>query len=437
MGPDTSQFATGIWGSPPPLELAAFRRQNSILILLSLGVLLCLLGIHLVFRPLLGPLPFAIALALCLRFLLLLGELWLMSGREWLRPATFARVSVAVHLLFAVILARINSGQESHYVVLLVIPVLASAFWLSLAGLAATVMVASGLTIFQVWTPAGSAPAGVLVEYFEATTVALIFLLFAIIVRLLVVQQWHQEAEVRAGMAELARTRDRLVQEEKLAAIGRLSGAIAHEIRNPVAMIRSALTATSRPDASPENRDEFFSILAQESLRLERLTEDFLAYARQRRPERRSLETATALGSAAGLARARAEEAGVQLEVAPSEARLASLDPFQVQQALLNLLINAVDATPRGRRIRMGVRHEAGWVVFFVENEGDAIPPAVAARLGEPFFTTKPRGTGLGLAIARSMARGHGGDLILEENRAGCVRFGLRIPEEEAPWAPS
>ncbi len=344
---------------------------------------------------------------------------------------------MAVHLLFAVILARINSGQESHYVVLLVIPVLASAFWLSLAGLTATVLVASGLTIFQVWTPAGSSPAGVLVEYFEATTVALIFLLFAIIVRLLVVQQWHQEAEVRAGMAELARTRDRLVQEEKLAAIGRLSGAIAHEIRNPVAMIRSALTATSRPGASQEDRDEFFSILAQESLRLERLTEDFLAYARQRRPERRSLETATALGSAAGLARARAEEAGLQLEVAPSEARLASLDPFQVQQALLNLLINAVDATPRGRRIRMGVRHETGWVVFFVENEGDAIPPAVAARLGEPFFTTKPRGTGLGLAIARSMARGHGGDLILEENRAGCVRFGLRIPEEEAPWAPS
>jgi signal transduction histidine kinase len=436
MGPDTSHFATGIWGSPPPLELAAFRRQNSILILLSLGVLLCLLGIHLVFRPLLGPLPFAIMAALCIRFLLLLGELWLM-GREWLRPATFARISVAVHLLFAVILARMNSGQESHYVVLLVIPVLASAFWLSLAGLGATVLVASGLTIFQVWTPAGSAPAGALVEYFEATTVALIFLLFAIIVRLLVIQQWHQEAEVRAGMAELARTRDRLVQEEKLAAVGRLSGAIAHEIRNPVAMIRTALTATSRPDATPENRDEFFTILAQESLRLERLTEDFLAYARQRRPERRAVEIATALGSAAGLARARAEEAGLQLEVVPSGDWVARLDPFQVQQALLNLLINAIDATPRGRRIRMGARQEGGCAVFFVENEGDAIPPSVAARLGEPFFTTKPRGTGLGLAIARSMARGHGGDLILEENRAGCVRFGFRIPEEEAPWAPS
>ena len=436
MGPDTSHFATGIWGSPPPLELAAFRRQNSILILLSLGVLLCLLGIHLVFRPLLGPLPFAIMAALCIRFLLLLGELWLM-GREWLRPATFARISVAVHLLFAVILARMNSGQESHYVVLLVIPVLASAFWLSLAGLGTTVLVASGLTIFQVWTPAGSAPAGALVEYFEATTVALIFLLFAIIVRLLVVQQWHQEAEVRAGMAELARTRDRLVQEEKLAAVGRLSGAIAHEIRNPVAMIRTALTATSRPDATPENRDEFFTILAQESLRLERLTEDFLAYARQRRPERRAVEIATALGSAAGLARARAEEAGRQLEVVPSGDWVARLDPFQVQQALLNLLINAIDATPCGRRIRMGARQEGGCAVFFVENEGDAIPPSVAARLGEPFFTTKPRGTGLGLAIARSMARGHGGDLILEENRTGCVRFGFRIPEEEAPWAPS
>ena len=436
MRPANPEFAMGIWGSPP-LDHAAFRRQNSLLILLSLWVLLCLLGIHLVFHPLLGPLAVPIALALGLRFLLLLGELWLMSGRERLRPNTFARATVAVHLLFAVILARITSGQESHYVVLLVIPVLASAFWLSLPGLAGTVVVASALTIFQVWTPPGSSPAGALVEYFEATTVALIFLMFAIVVRLLVVQQWHQEAEVRAGMAELARTRDRLVHEEKLAAIGRLSGAIAHEIRNPVAMIRTALAATRRTDATPESRDEFFSILAQESLRLERLTEDFLAYARQRRPERRKVEIATALGSAAGLVQARIEEAGLELEVAPSVDRMASLDPFLVQQALLNLLINAIDATPRGRRIRLGVRHEAGGVVFFVENEGDAIPPPVTARLGEPFFTTKPKGTGLGLAIARSLARGHGGDLLLEENRDGCVRFGLRIAEEESPWPPS
>lgn len=437
MGTNTSDFATNIWRSPPPLEPAAFRRQNSLLILLSLWVLLCLLGIHLVFHPLLGTLAVPVALALGTRFLLLLGELWLMSGREWLRPTLFARTTVAVHILFAAILARINPGQESHYVVLLVIPVLASAFWLSLAGLAATVLVANGLTIFQVWGPVGLSPGGALTEYFEATTVALIFLLFAIVVRLLVVQQWHQEAEARTSMAELARTRDQLVKEEKLAAIGRLSGAIAHEIRNPVAMIRAALSAACRPDASPENREEFFGILGQESLRLERLTEDFLAYARQRHPDRRRMETATALGSAAGLVRAKAQEAGLDLEITPSEDWMASYDPFQVQQALLNLIINAIDATPRGGRIRLGVRQEKAEAVFFVENEGAAIPPSVTSRLGEPFFTTKPKGTGLGLAIARSLAAGHGGDLVLEENRAGCVRFGLRIPEEESLWAPS
>lgn len=436
MGPISFDFATGIWGSPPPLELTAFRRQNSLLILLSLGVLLCLLGIHLVFRPILGALAAPIALALGIRFLLLLGELLMMSGQAWIRPSTFARTTVAVHLLFAFILARINSGQESHYVVLLVIPVLASAFWLSLPGMAATVLAASALTLFQVWTPVGPA-GGVLIEYFEATTVALIFLLFAIIVRLLVVQQWHQEAEVRAGMEELARTRDRLVQEEKLAAIGRLSGAIAHEIRNPVAMIRTALLATRRPGAPLESREAFFDILAQESLRLERLTEDFLAYARQRRPDRRRMDIATALGSAAGLVRARAQEAGLELEITPFENWITSYDPFQIQQALLNLLINAIEGTPRGGRVRMGVRKERNCVVFFVENEGAAIPTAVIARLGEPFFTTKPKGTGLGLAIARSLAVGHGGDLLLEENREACVRFGLKIPEEESPWAPS
>jgi signal transduction histidine kinase len=106
------------------------------------------------------------------------------------------------------------------------------------------------------------------------------------------------------------------------------------------------------------------------------------------------------------------------------------MDPFQVQQALLNLILNAIDATPRGGRIRVGARREPGGSAFHVENEGPAIPPSVASRLGEPFFTTKPKGTGLGLAIARALASGHGGDLTLEENREGCVRFSLHIPEE-------
>lgn len=437
MGSDASYFDLGIWGSPPRLEHAAFRRQNSLLILLSLGVLLCLLGIHLAFQPLLGALANGIAIALGIRFLLLLLELWLVHGKEWLRPTTFARTTVVVHLLFAIILARMNPGQESHYVVLLVIPVMASAFWLSFVELSSTVLVASGLTVFQVWTPVGGSLAGTITEYFEATTVALIFLLFAIIVRLLVVQQWHQEAEVRASLEELARTRDRLVQEEKLAAIGRLSGAIAHEIRNPVAMIRTALGAARQPDASPEIREEFFGILGQESIRLERLTEDFLEYARQRRPDRRRLEVMTALGSAAGLAKARTEEAGLDLEVASSEDWMATFDPFQVQQALLNLIMNAIDATPRGGKIRLGVRQEKAATVFFVENTGAAIPPDIITRMGEPFFTTKPKGTGLGLAIARSLAAGHKGDLVLEENRDGCVRFGVRIPEEDPPWEPS
>ena len=417
---------------PPPMDLTSFRRENVVLILMNLGVMLGLMGLHLIFRPVLGVISAGSALALSARFLMQLGELAILARPpiqlERRGIEAYAAVTVLTHIFFASILSHLSPGQESHYVVLLVIPVIAAAFWFRLTGLIATVAVVSGLTVFQVWVPVGILPQGRLVEYFEATTVALIFVLVAIVVRLLAQQLWDREDSLKISLSRLADTREQLMKEERLAAIGKLSFAIAHEIRNPVAMIACSATAANRPEASKETRVECLGIIAQESKRLERLAGDFLSFARQRPLEIRSVPLATTLGAAYGLARQRAEEAGIDLTLDSVEDASGELDPFQIQQALLNLLMNAIEATPSGGHIRMGGKAERERLRLWVENSGPALPADIVERLGEPFLTTKPLGTGLGLAITRSIARAHGGDLVLEDNRQGQERFALDLP---------
>ncbi|MBL0210324.1 MAG: hypothetical protein IPQ13_05350 [Holophagaceae bacterium] len=417
---------------PPPMDFTAFRRENGVLILLNLGVMLGLLVLHLVFRPVLGTLSLGGALALSARFLMQLGELALLMrppvelGQRGTKA--YAAFTVAAHIAFASLLSGLGSGQESHHVVLLVIPVIAAAFWFRLPWLIFAVAVVTGLTVLQVWIPVGILPQGQLVEYFEATTVALIFILVAGVVRLLAHQLWNREEALHQSLSDLADARDLLVKEERLAAIGKLSFAIAHEIRNPVTMIACSASAAGRPEASVEARAECLGIIAQESRRLERLTEDFLSYARQRPPEFRRVALATTLGAAWGLARHRAQEEGIELLLDPVEAAEAELDPFQIQQALLNLLVNAIDATPSGGRIRMGGKPADGRIRLWVEDTGAPVPQEIAQRLGEPFQSTKPMGTGLGLAITRSIARAHGGELVLEDNQEGRVRLALDLP---------
>ena len=130
----------------------------------------------------------------------------------------------------------------------------------------------------------------------------------------------------------------------------------------------------------------------------------------------------------AGLARARESATGVRLSVECPVDATVRVDAFQIHGALLNLLVNAFDATPSGGEIVLGaVAEPGGGAKLWVENPGPAIPPDVVPRLFEPFFTTRPRGTGLGLAIARTTARAHGGDVELTTNEDGRVRFTLRI----------
>jgi signal transduction histidine kinase len=176
-------------------------------------------------------------------------------------------------------------------------------------------------------------------------------------------------------------------------------------------------------------------IAHDESARLTRLTNDFLAYARNRPPQLKRIAAANVCDAVAGLARARASEAGVQLQLDCSSDDLPiDADELQLHQAILNLVTNAIEATPAGGTVTIGARPAAdSGVDLFVADTAGPIPAQTADRLFEPFYTTKSTGTGLGLSIARSIAVAHDGDLRLTENRPGRVCFTLHLPPPHAP----
>jgi PAS domain S-box-containing protein len=215
---------------------------------------------------------------------------------------------------------------------------------------------------------------------------------------------------------------------ERSEEIGRLAFGLAHEIRNPVAIIARSLAAAKHSGVPSEIREEMLDIAVQEAKRLERLAGDFLSYARPSPPQKRPTSPRSTLNYVIAVLKARAAQEEISLSSECQEDHPISIDAFQMHQALLNLASNALDAVSKSGSVFLRGASEEKRFLFSVENSGDAIPDAETSRIFEPFFTTKPKGAGLGLSIAQNIVRAHGGDISLTSNHAGCVRFTVILP---------
>lgn len=406
-------------------DLESFKRQESTFVVLNLFVLGFLILIHTLFASHFGNPPRSLVAVLGVGFLLNAVELiWIQTMQA--APGRFAVTTltcstIALNMILGFLLAALADRQDTQYFVLMVVPILEAAFRF---GLWATLTVVAGsslLNFFWVWAYFRLHPPASATEYFEAGTVSLIYVLVGLLVWLLV-------NHLRRNFSKLEKARERLLVEEKLAAVGRLASAIAHEIRNPVAMISSSLATAARGGIAEGEREEMFEIAAKEASRLENLTGDFLRYARPRTPVKVLESVADTLEYVAATCRAHAAQKNVRLAVEARGELTAEFDAGQLHQALLNLVMNAVDASPAGGTVMLRAAATGLGVSLDVENAGGPIPGEAVARVFEPFFTTKPSGTGLGLAIARNLARGHGGDLVLASNRTDAIRFSLTLP---------
>jgi signal transduction histidine kinase len=238
-----------------------------------------------------------------------------------------------------------------------------------------------------------------------------------------------REAERKVDMERQIR------RQEKLAALGKVSSELAHEIGTPLNIIAGrAEHLQSRMDPGDPRARDLRTITAQ----IERITETVkrvLAFARSPEPRRQLLPLAEVVRTVAEFLHREATAQGVGVDLAVDEAPKASVDPDQLQQVLLNVLVNALEATARGGTIRVEAAADPAdptWAVIAVADTGKGIAPEVLPRVFEPFVTTKGsgRGTGLGLAISRDLVRAHGGDMAIASEPGRGTTVTIRLPLE-------
>ena len=218
---------------------------------------------------------------------------------------------------------------------------------------------------------------------------------------------------------ELREVQDELTKKEQLAAVGELAAAIAHEVRNPLAVISNAVAGLRRPAAVAADREVLLDIVSEEADRLNHLVTDLLRFARPSSLKRSRIDlveliehTQVPLG----------EQHSLEVR-ADDSARFVEADQNLLRAAFDNVILNAAQATPKGGTIDVEVEevqaNRAPGVLVTLRDSGAGMDAATAARALDPFFTTRPSGTGLGLPIVQRVVQAHGGHVELESEN-GC-----------------
>jgi signal transduction histidine kinase len=227
---------------------------------------------------------------------------------------------------------------------------------------------------------------------------------------------------------------------EKLASLGLLAAGVAHEIRNPLTAIKAALFLQQKKfqPGSPERGD--VEMVEREILRLERIVNEFLQFARPADPELATIPADQPLAEVQALLTAQLAKDGIQLVREAAVPMRVKVDSAQIKQVLINLVQNAADSMGGSGTITLRARHdrkrlsngEADVVILEVVDTGKGIPPEVEGRLFDPFFTTKDSGTGLGLSIAARIVERQGGSLQYQTRMNRGTTFGIVLPEATA-----
>lgn len=246
------------------------------------------------------------------------------------------------------------------------------------------------------------------------------------------------EGELRAvanafdHMAEAIEARERrMLQAERMAVIGKLAAGVAHEINNPIGIIRGYLK-TMTADSPPEMLQEELRILDEEAATCQRIAEDLLMYATGSELRLESVQVREFLTESLR----RFEDTGSERNyrfVVNAQPRTLRLDPGRMRQVLFNLLRNAGRAAPAGSPIEVvGTQLADGSYEVAVADRGPGIDPKERTLIFEPFYSKIAGGSGLGLAMCESIIRAHGGTITVEDNPGGGAIFRVRLSSGNA-----
>jgi signal transduction histidine kinase len=214
-------------------------------------------------------------------------------------------------------------------------------------------------------------------------------------------------------------------RQERLATFGQLVGSIGHELRNPLGVIESSVFLLRGRPGEDDRTRKHLDRIADQVLLSNQIITGLLDMVRDRPVPRDRVPVASLLAGAAG---AVPRPPGVSVEVAAPEDLAVTGDAVSLRQALVNLILNAVEAACPDGEVRVVARPDGGAVAFAVDDDGPGIPESVRGRLFEPLITSKSHGNGLGLALVKRVAERHGGSVAHEPLPGGGTRFTLRVP---------
>jgi len=233
-----------------------------------------------------------------------------------------------------------------------------------------------------------------------------------------------------ASLRSLVRT---VAQQRAAAAVGEFAASLAHEVRNPLTALRLDLEHLRGRVADSAAAEVLGEAIGQVD-RLDATVSGALRIAASGTIELSPLDLHTPMAAAVRAATPRAASGGVRLELEkmPADALSIEGNATALEQLLLNILLNAIEVSPQGGRVRITAHRDGQLVRLHVDDDGPGLSDEHLAQAFDPFFTTKNGGTGLGLAIARRIAVAHGGDLQLQRRPEGGARVSLTLPARAA-----
>jgi hypothetical protein len=245
------------------------------------------------------------------------------------------------------------------------------------------------------------------------------------------------EGRVRKASARLEETQRQLFQSEKLAALGKLSAGIAHEIRNPLTSIKILIHSLVDEQATETSREKDLAVIEAEIERVNKIIKQFLDFARPRPPSLEPMEVKAILEETLALLVYEMEAQKISLDrsYAPDIPRVP-MDREQMKQVFLNLMLNAIQAMERGGRLKVAIRRKSApsgdggrsMAEISVQDTGPGMEEDIRSKIFEPFFSTKEEGIGLGLPIAQRIVEEHGGQIQVESRAGEGTTFTVILP---------
>jgi signal transduction histidine kinase len=245
--------------------------------------------------------------------------------------------------------------------------------------------------------------------------------------------------QLKESRAEIERLhQSEMHRAEHLATIGELAAGLAHEIRNPLAGIAGVVRVMGKelPAASPSRA--VLGDVQEEIRHIQDILNDLLAYARPRPPQFHTANLNATVEQAVLLARQQVRTNPIEIRFTPNK-EVPNLvhDPVQLQQVVLNLLLNGIQAIAHDGTVEVTLRRERNHIVVRISDTGRGIPAEELPKIFKPFFTTRREGTGLGLPLAKGLVEAHGGRMEVTSALGHGTQFEVWLPMERAtPVSP-